>query len=270
MKRSSLPPRSFEIHPAFVKSRRIAVGICVVILVAVTALALYIASDIFAMRREAEIWAHGTPAPDARVDADGEVKVAFVHYKVRVDYRSGETEHAATQEFITIGAGGRIDRRGTLRYDAASPDAFATSVGIESVAGRWRWIAGMGGFLVIVGVIMALQIRRSHREIGRVRALGSDGDEIVATILTTDKVTLSNGRATPYVRIKWQAGGHGPFTTQLDTRKGTAAQTARAGEAIAMLAPDGTHGMLLRSDLYPLLATPDEIQAAAARRTQAS
>lgn len=266
MKRSTLPTRGFDIHPAFLRGRRIAMGICIAILVAMCGLAIYFVTDIFAMRREAAIWASGQAAPDATVVGDGTVKAVFVNYKIRVSYRAPDGSHTGVEEFATVGAGATLNVPASLRYDAAHPDDFATSWGIESAAGRWRWILIMGGFLVFVGGVMALQLRTSRREIRRTRAVARDGDEVEAIILSSDKITLSSGRETPHVKIKWRTGEHGPFTTQLDTRKGDVARTSRDGEAVAVISRDGKTGVLLRDDLYPLLATEQEIQAAAASR----
>jgi hypothetical protein len=261
MKRSTLPARAFAVHPAFVRMRRISVGICIAIIALMSGLMIYVASDGFAMRREAAIWAHGTPAPDASAEGNATVKVVFVSYKIRVSYRAADGEHTGLQEFPTIAGGANTSMRPSLRYDPDAPAEFATSWGIDASAGRWRWLLIMTGFCLLVITVMARQLRATRRVFEQMRALAARGDEVVATIVSTSVVKLSNGRVTPYIKVEWRAGDHGPFTTQLDTRKGQVAWLPGGG-AIGLVAEDGKSGVLLRDDLYPLVASEPEVHAA--------
>jgi len=266
MKRTTLPARAFLVDPAFIRGRRIGIGVCIVMIALMAALSIYCAFDVIAMRREAAIWENGEPTEDASVDGTSRVKFVFVDYKLRVRYVAPDGEHTGLQEFATIGGGANMHISPSLRYDRDHPDDFATSWGIEATAGRWRWILVIGGFGAFVIAVMVLQVRRSRREIARTRAIASTGSEVIATIDSVTAVTLSNGRATPHIKVTWRTTDRGPFTTQIDTRRGGVAWTIRDREAVALISDDGAAGVLLRDDLYPLVATEPEIEAAAASR----
>lgn len=214
------------------------------------------------MRREARIWESGVPAASATATGDATVKAIFVHYKMHVSFDVDGRPYGGVQEFETIGAGASTVSAPAVRYDREDPEAFATSWGVGSTAGRWRWVLAMLGVAVVVDVIMGLQLRATAREVRRLKAIAERGDEVAAEILSQKVVTLSNGQSTPHVLVTWRGGGHGPFTTQVDTRRG------RVGE-IALLSEDGSVGMLLTDRLYPLAVTDAEIAAATPRSVTA-
>lgn len=257
LKRARLPAREFTVHPSFIRGRRIASGICVAMLAGMSAFALYFASDIVTMRREARIWEHGVAVPEASASGTATAKAVFVDYKIRVDYEVDGTAHGGTQEFETVMAGASTVRAPTVKVDLEDPGAFATSWGIESVAGRWRWLLTMVGVALLVDIVMVRQLRATRREVARLRALAARGDEVTAEIISTSVVKLSNGTATPHVRVHWRAGTHGPFVTQVDTRRGPVGR-------IGLLSEDCSRGMLLTEELYPIEATDAEIAAARA------
>lgn len=233
--------------------------------------AIWIASDIPAIRRDGRVWASGREATDVAVRGKVQSKGfgwVVAHYDLTVEYQVDGRRHRHPLDFGT--ALGRLDhdRAPVVRYDPRDPDRFALNWAVDASGARWRWaILGtlIMGLLVFAGLVGVRSVIGDARA---VRHSALTGEVAIATIRGT--TVLANSRGQP--------SGKTRFSLSLPASEGAEARTwvedvpeSKARPLYAdhdhttvfvLVASPPAPVILLRDDLYPLSAT-------AAERTQA-
>ncbi len=274
-----LPPSPLRLLPSFVWKYRLGgLALLAVGIAAGTGYAVWQYHGIRALLEESRIWQQGESAPTVDVSGHVETSKAIFHeYKLDVEYTDArQVKHKHRLDFSTLGT--EIDQKAdpNVHYLKADPDQFALSWAVEAKTSRWCSI----GFMMLAGVGLiggsfSFLGWRAMRRLADAQRCAARSDEVIVEI-TKVRQTNVHGKVTAN-EIKFagrmpdgrEVTGETSFPIKFEPLWADGSRL----RMVALVPPENLkRAVVLRSDFWPFLLTPEEqekVRAGIAARTKA-